>query len=116
MRSSMSKASLNQASKEDDWDAGWDDEDSLSIYAGSEASQEEKNRSKLKQELEEYTSLLPGANGLGPAREAKHLKRMLTSADNLAPVRQSLQDMGIDEIQRVVYQDPDPNKLIKLLK
>ncbi len=40
-------------------------------------------------------------------------RRVLTSADQLAPVRYSLQQLGISEINRIVFEEKDATQLLR---
>ena len=82
---------------------------------GSVVSKQEKERKVRMKDQEKYVSMLPGSEDAADLREKAHLKRMLTSADGLAPVRYSFQKLGIDEVNRIVYEEEDATKLINTL-
>eukprot|EP00961_Rhodomonas_salina_P046820 628144-Rhodomonas_salina.2 len=83
--------------------------------AESVVSQQERQRHETAKQLQQYTALLPGSEETADPREKAHLKRMLVSADGLAPVRYSFQKLGIDEVNRIVYEEEDPSRLIHTL-
>jgi hypothetical protein len=82
--------------------------------AGSIFSQEEGRRRERAFRDAQYTALLPGyeEDGAGVEREKAHLRRVLTSADGLYPVRNSFKLLGIDKLNDFVYHDDDPAKLM----
>jgi hypothetical protein len=82
---------------------------------GSVVSKQERERQEQWKQLQKYVSLLPGSEKQGDPRERAHLKRILTSADGLAPVRYAFQRLGIDEVNRMVYEEEDASKLIHTL-
>jgi hypothetical protein len=83
--------------------------------AGSIFSEEEGRRRARTQKVSELTTLLPGYEDAGNPREKAHLRRMITSADNLFPVRNSLKVLGVESINGLVYDESDPSKLISQL-
>jgi len=82
----------------------------------SQMSEEEMLRTLKGRQLKAYIDKLPGNEKVGPQRERQHLQRIIQSADQLAPVRHSLQQLGIDELNRIVFQEQDPTKLLKSVR
>jgi len=83
--------------------------------AGSVFSEQEgRRRSRAHQEAQ-YKALLPGYEERGNKREKAHLRRIVTSADNLFPARHSLKMLGIESINGLVYDESDPTKLMSHL-
>ena len=82
--------------------------------AGSIFSEEEGRRRERAFRDAQYTALLPGyeEDGVGVEREKAHLRRVLTSADGLYPVRNSFKLLGIDNLNGFVYHDDNPAKLM----
>lgn len=82
--------------------------------AGSIFSEEEGRRRERAYRDAQYTALLPGyeEDGAVVEREKAHLRRVLTSADGLYPVRNSFKRLGINTLNYFVYNDDDPAKLM----
>ena len=83
--------------------------------AGSIFSEEEGRRRARAHQVSELTTLLPGYEDAGNPREKAHLRRVVTSADNLYPVRNSFKVLGVESINGLVYDESDPSKLISQL-
>jgi hypothetical protein len=66
--------------------------------------------------LRAFVSLLPGSEPGAPSRESAHLGRLLRSADSLYPVRSAFERLGIDELNRLVYEEPDPAALLAAIE
>ena len=100
------------ASAEDPGECGMSDAES---DAGSIFSETEGVRRSRQQQDSEFRALLPGHEHNGNPREKSHLKRLLTSADNLFPVRSSLKSLGVERLNELVYGEVDPSKLMSTL-
>ena len=83
--------------------------------AGSIFSEEEGKRRARAQRCSWLTAQLPGYEDAGNLREKAHLQRMVTSADRLFPVRNSLKTLGIEKLNAIVYRRPDPSGLMSTL-
>ena len=83
--------------------------------AGSIFSEEEGKRRARAQHCSWLTAQLPGYEDAGNLREKAHLQRMVTSADRLFPVRNSLKTLGIEKLNAIVYRRPDPSGLMSTL-
>jgi hypothetical protein len=92
-----------------------DDENDDESDAGSVFSEAEGIRRERIHRMSEYTKLLPGYEVDGIPREKSHLRRIITSADNLYPVRHSLKTLGVDTINNLVYDEKDVSKLMSKL-
>jgi hypothetical protein len=82
--------------------------------AGSVFSEEEGRRRERAFLDARFTAQLPGyeEDGAGIPREKAHLRRVLTSADGLYPVRNSFKNLGIDNLNYFMYYDDDPSKIM----
>lgn len=97
-------------------DAGEDSfESEAASDVGSIFSEEEGRRRARADRISQYTSQLPGYEDTGNPREKAHLRRVVTSADNLFPVRNSFKVLGVENINGLVYDESDPSKLIAQL-
>ena len=83
--------------------------------AGSIFSEEEGRRREREYNKSEYRALLPGYEVGGNPREKAHLRRIITSADNLFPARYCLKELGVDKMNGLVYSENDPSKLLTTL-
>ena len=87
-----------------------DASDGESVMSAQEAARHRTHRLYRK-----YVSLLPGSEATGFRRENAHLQRVIQSADNLAPARYAFQKMGVEELNRIVYQEQNPQALVDTL-